>query len=802
MPRSAGAVALDIVMGKNTVADVVKQSMDDCKNIIGDSSADIGQKVSSIGVGMKSIGGALAPVSTAVSAVGKSVVQTTADFDSAMAKVSAISGSTGDDLEILRDKAKQMGESTKFSATQSAEAFTYMAMAGWKTEDMLDGISGVMNLAAASGEDLATTSDIVTDALTAFGLQASDAGHFADVLAAASSNANTNVSMMGETFKYVAPVAGSLGYSVEDMSVAIGLMANSGIKGSQAGTALRSTITRLTKPTDESAAAMEALGLSITNSDGSMKSFMEIMLDMREGFAGLTEAEQANIAAKLAGQEAMSGLLAIVNASDADFKKLTSSVNGADGAAEKMANTMNDNLNGQLTLLKSQLEGIAINLGEMLVPFIQDTVSNISNLVTKFAALDDGTKKVILTVAGIVAVASPVLIIMGKTIDSVGKIITGVTKFVGFITGSVVPALSSFFSFLIANPIALVIAGIVAAGVLLVTHWEEVKAVAQAVWEGIKGIIEFAWEAIKIIIQVAMEFISALITSAWEIIMGIFTTVLNIIVSLVTMVWNTICTVIQTVMSIISDIISTAWNAIYSIISGILNAIYSVVSSIWNAISSFITSIVTGIKNTAVNIFTSLKDGISTIIGNVKDTIVDGLNAAFDFIKGIPSQAIQWGKDMIQGLIDGIKSMIGAVGDAVKGVADKITGWLHFSRPDEGPLREYESWMPDFMGGLAKGIYDNEDLVTGALKDLTGKMSLNPSLQLNGVGLKEVGRVDQRTNENKVEQLLEAILEWLKNHPDPDGDNSPATIYLGGEFIGDYIDNRKTRNTIRSGGYA
>lgn len=304
--------------------------------------------------------------SAAMTAMAGYSVKVGSDFEAAMSKVSAISGATGDDLQKLTDKAKEMGAKTKFSATESAQAFEYMAMAGWKTEDMLNGIEGIMNLAAASGEDLATTSDIVTDALTAMGLQASDSGHFADVLAAASSNSNTNVAMMGETFKYVAPVAGALGYNIEDLSQAIGLMANSGIKSTQAGTALRSILTRLAKPPKEAAAAMDKYDISMKNSNGSTKSLMEVMENMRDSLRGLPKDEKAAAAAALGGQEAMSGLLAIVNASDTDFKKLASSIENADGASEKMANTMNDNLKGSVTIAGSALEGFGINIYEKM----------------------------------------------------------------------------------------------------------------------------------------------------------------------------------------------------------------------------------------------------------------------------------------------------------------------------------------------------------------------------------------------------------------------------------------------------
>ena len=333
------------------------------------------------------IGGA----ATAVVGIGTAAVKAGATFEASMSKVEAISGATGTELTALTDKAKEMGAKTKFSAAESADAFSYMAMAGWKTADMLSGIEGIMNLAAASGEDLATTSDIVTDALTAFGMQASDATHFADVLARAASNSNTNVGLMGETFKYVAPVAGALGYSAEDCATAIGLMANSGIKASQAGTALRSIFTRMAKPTKEVQGAMDDLGISLTNSDGSMKSLNEIMVDLRKGFAGLTADQKAQMAATLGGQEAMTGLLAIVNASDDDFASLSGSIANCDGAAAEMAETMNDNLQGQITILKSGLEGLGISLYENMETPMKDVVKEAQTMVQELQeAFNDG----------------------------------------------------------------------------------------------------------------------------------------------------------------------------------------------------------------------------------------------------------------------------------------------------------------------------------------------------------------------------------------------------------------------------
>lgn len=291
-------------------------------------------------------------------------INTYKNFQAQMSTVQAISGATGDSLKRLTDKAKEMGATTQFSATEAGQAMEYMAMAGWSDQQMLSGISGIMNLAGASGESLARVSDIVTDALSAFGLKAEQSGHFADVLAAATSKSNTNVSMMGETFKYVAPIAGAMKFSIEDTSLAIGLMANAGIKGSEAGTALRSTLTRLVKPPSDAAKALDALGIKAANADGSIKPLRQTLLDLRSRFKGMTEEQKAQAAASIAGQEAMSGFLAMMNESDENFAKLANAVDTANGAAEKMNLIKNDNLAGDVKALQSAWESLQLTIME------------------------------------------------------------------------------------------------------------------------------------------------------------------------------------------------------------------------------------------------------------------------------------------------------------------------------------------------------------------------------------------------------------------------------------------------------
>ena len=390
---------------------------------------EAGKTLETVGNKMAGVGTTLTTRVTApIVAIGTAAVKTTADFDAQMIKVQAISGATGTQFDALREKAREMGSKTKFSATEAGAAFEYMAMAGWKTEDMLDGIEGIMNLAAASGEDLATTSDIVTDALTAFGLTAKDSGHFADVLAAASSNANTNVGMMGETFKYAAPIAGALGYTAEDTALAIGLMANSGIKSSQAGTSLRSIMTNLTGDIKIAGAAIGEVTVKTTNADGSMRSFNDIIMDCRTAFSGLTESEKANTAEALVGKNAMSGFLAIMNASEADVNKLSAAIDNCDGSAEQMAATMQDNLSGQITILKSALQELAIQIGDALMPTVRNIVSKIQEFVEKLQQMDEGTRNTILKLAAFAAAIGPVLLVVGKLTSGVGAAMQSISK--------------------------------------------------------------------------------------------------------------------------------------------------------------------------------------------------------------------------------------------------------------------------------------------------------------------------------------------------------------------------------------
>ena len=757
------------------------------------------------------------PVTLGVVGLGTAAVKTAADFDSAMSKVAAVSGATGSDLEALRDKAREMGEKTKFSASEAAEAMNYMAMAGWKTEDMLSGIEGVMNLAAASGEDLVTTSDIVTDALTDFGLTAKDSGHFADILAATSSNANTNVSMMGETFKYCAPIAGALGFSAEDTAEAIGLMANAGIKGSQAGTSLRTIMNNLSGEVKICGSSIGEVTVATTNADGSMRDLSDILADCRTAFSGLSESEKAAAAESLVGKNAMSGFLALMNAGEADITKLSSAIDNCDGSAASMAETMNDNLAGQLQILKSQLEELAISFGELLMPAIRTIVGWIQKFVDWLNSMDEGTRKVIVTIALVAAAIGPILIAVcaaNPYVLIIAAIVALVAAFIYLWNNC--EEFRQFWIDLWESIKEIAIAVWEALKAFFQAAWEAIKTTATTVWNAIKDFFSGLWEGIKNIFTTVVNAINTFLTTAWNTIKNTVTTVWNAIKTFFTTVWNGIKSVITTVVNAISTFLSTAWNGIKTAITTVLNAIKTAVTTVWNGIKNTITTIVNAIKNavttawnnikTAVsnaanaiktgvtNAFNAMLNGIKNICGNIYGAVKGGFDKAIGFIKGLASQAFQWGADFIGGIVNGIKSMIGKVGDAVSSVANKIRSFLHFSVPDEGPLTDYESWMPDFIGGLAKGIEKSRGMIENAMNGVTSDLTITPRVM--------AAQGSYSGSAASSGDLISGINTALNTALAGGGAAGDIVIpvYIGGDMIDEIVVTAQQRMNLRSGG--
>ena len=714
---------------------------------------EAGKKIESFGDSVTHAGQAIMPASMAVAGLGAAAVKTAADFDAGMSKVAAISGATGDDLDALRDKAREMGAKTKFSASEAASAMEYMAMAGWKTEDMLGGIEGIMNLAAASGEDLATTSDIVTDALTAFGLTAQDSAHFADILAAASSNANTNVSMMGETFKYCAPIAGALGFSAEDVAEAIGMMANAGIKSTQAGTALRTIMNNLSGEVKITGAALGEVTIATTNTDGSMRELSDILADCRGAFSLLSESEKAQAAEALVGKNAMSGFLALMNAGDADIEKLANSidhcsdtfvktVDGAiipmsqaleegidwieeyNGVSEQMAAVMQDNLGGQLTILKSQLEELAISFGEMLMPAIRAIVSKIQAFVDKLNGMSESQRKAVLTIGLIIAALGPLLVILGTVISKVGvamqgfvKLATGVKKL-----GVAVKAGTGVFGKLgaalggISAPVLAVIA-VIAVLVAAFKHlWdtnEEFRNAITAIWNGIvskiqafcQGIVdrlnalgfEFGSivDVLKSLWDGLCQFLAPVFEAAFSVVSTVLGSVLNVITGLLdvfiglftgnwSQLWNGVKEIFSGVWDAITGLFDTAlnllkslaevvfgwfgttwesvWTGIKSFFETIWNGIVAFFSGIWNSIVSVVTAQINAVKTVVTTVFNAIKTTASTIWNGIKTAI----STVVDGIKSKVSSAFESVKTTATNLFNGIKSTATSVWNGIK----------------------------------------------------------------------------------------------------------------------------------------
>lgn len=763
-------------------------------DLVANKVAELGSKLEGLGQTISNIGSKMTRYITTPIITGfTAAIKTTADFDSQMSKVQAISGANAEQFERLKQGAREMGEQTKFSATEAGEAYEYMAMAGWKTEQMLEGLPGILNLAAASNEELGTTSDIVTDALTAFHMEAEDASHFADVLASAASNANTNVSMMGESFKYVAPVAGAMGYTIEDIAIALGLMANSGIKADMAGTSLRNMIQRMAKPTKESQAAMDRLGLALADDEGKMYSFREIMDQLRESFSeinmsaedydfqlGLLEeslangsltqkkynaaleelnkqafgaegAEKARAAAMLGGTRALSGLLAIAEASEDEYKQLADAIDSSsdafakladgsvvplnkaledgseviktyNGMAEAMADIMQDNLGGDITILKSKMQELAISIGNLLMPKLREIVAQAQAFIDKLNALSNEEKLQIVKMAGIAAALGPVLMIGGKLLAVVGKIMTFAPQIATAIQG-----ISGAFGGVATTaagallPIAAVIAIIgtlVAAFATLWNNNEQFRESMTGTWEHIKesfgNFIAQVQERLPALQEAFSNFIEK-VKPLWEAFCNILGPWFEAAFQLVSVTLDALFNAIISVIDMLTAILNGDKELFMQGLQNFLLTIWTLIQQTWaiwwewitstiDVLLSFFGTSLDEVSTIFEELLTTLWDLITEKVTELVDFVTEKIEGVCDFIASLPERFYQWGVEMIENLAQGIMDTIDLVGGAIEGVANKIAEFIHFSEPDRGPLSQFNKWMPDMMKQMAEQI--------------------------------------------------------------------------------------------------
>ena len=649
----------------NGVLARIKGQLNSLSSKVTTAYVEVKQKGKAVGEGVKKAGQALADNGGTIAATGAAMVaplalpvSTAMDFEQAMSKVKAITNSTDDDMARLTETARDLGANTQFSATEAAQAMSYLGMAGWKTEQIIAGMPGLLDLAAASGEDLARVADIVSDDLTAFHMSADQAAHMADVMAAASTNANTNVSMMGETFKYAGGIAGSLGYSLEDVAIATGLMANAGIKGEMAGTALRSIMTRLVTPTGEASRALEQVGFSAKNADGSIKPFRDQLKELRAAMQNMTDSQKAEFAQTVAGTEAMTGFLDVINASDADFAKMAGAVDNSDGAAKNMANTMNANAKGSIKGLKSSMEDLSITIGNTFLGALTGVIKGVTKFARALGKFAQENPKIVAGFAAIIAIGGTVLFVLGAiglAISALGTAFGALAPLFAAVSGAIGGIMAIFSSW------GTLFAGLFGGISAMATSF--IGSISALFTGGLFGAITSTFGAIVSVISGAFSAVAGVVSAIFSPI-GVSIMAIIGIILLLKNHWDEVVAWfapgIESMQEGLAQLAS-AWENIQPLISAVMPLL--------ECVATLLGGLIVGAVSLLFRAFMAAFNAIAGVINWVTD-LVSGL-----------AGVIGWVSDLLGGLIDkalnfiGLKSEIGGVNTSItQGWADAAMG--------------------------------------------------------------------------------------------------------------------------------
>ena len=770
MAQSVGAVALDIVMGKNTVSNVAKQAIQDVQKTFNDSSATIGNKASAVGTACKNIGASLLPVSVAATGVIKSTTDAAMSFETAMAQVETIAGDASvsykGNMTDMSDAIMQLSSDTGIAAEDIALA-TYGAIsAGVDTSKSVEFVATANALAVGGFTDMATSVDVLTTTLNAYGDKAGTAESISDKLITTQNLGKTTVNELASSMGKVIPSASAYGVSIDNLCASYVAMTKGGIATAESTTYMKSMLNELA---DSGSTVGTILQDETGQSFGQLMASGMSLADVIDILGQSVNGDSEAFAQLWGSSEAGTGALAILNGGTADFNNTLSAMGDSTGAASSAMDKMNDTSAHNMQVAMNDIKNAAIELGGAFAPVMSGLASVVSTVASAFSRLPQPVQTVIAVVLGVVAVAGPLIIVIGSVVSAIGAIapvigvIGGVLGgFVGLITGTIMPALAGFFAFLLANPIVLVIAAIVAAVALLIANWDKVKEVAGKVKEGVVN----AWNNVK-----------EKTSEAWE----------NV-KQKTSETWNKVKTTVSEKANNIKTTVSEKWNNLKT------NT-----STAWNNVKTTISNSVNNAKTNAISTFENMKSGISGKVNLIKSNVKSGFDNAVGHIKGLASQAFSWGSDMIMGIVNGIKSCISKVSGAVKDVADTIKSYLHFSVPDVGPLTDYESWMPDFIQGMAKGIDDNKYRLVDAVQSMASDMKL--TMPMSAPMLKNVGGYNApvQTDTEGNNRLVNMLTQLVENLQYNTGDIT-IPIYLGNDLIDERIVSANDRRTLRSGG--